>query len=337
MTVPAPHTVPGAATLAERAGLGRMEALTPLAGGANNRVFRADTTGGPAVLKLYFHHPGDPRDRLGAEYGFLTAAWDGGIRCIPRPLAADPARRMALYGFAPGARPATVSSTLVAQAADFAAALQSLRLRAAHLSPGSEACFTLAAHRATVERRLNRLAGLPPDTDLHAEAARLVRDEALPRLHAVSVPPDADDPLSPEGRCLSPSDFGFHNALVDAAGRAVFVDFEYAGWDDPAKLVGDFFHQPAVPVPMEHYPAFRDRIAALFPRPDATARRCDAVMPLYALKWVAILLNDFLPAGGSRRAFSAGHETAAGTEARRLRQLAKARDALARLATLPAF
>lgn len=334
MTPPAPD---GAARLVERAGLGRLEALTPLAGGANNRVLRADTAGGPAVLKLYFHHPADPRDRMGAEYAFLTAAWDGGVRCVPRPLAADPARHMALYGFVPGTRPAAATAALVDQAAGFIAALQSLRSAAGHLPPGSEACFTIAAHRATVERRLARLAALSPGTDLHAAASRLVRDEALPRFHAITTPADGDEPLPPERRCLSPSDFGFHNALVDGNGRAVFVDFEYAGWDDPAKLVGDFFHQPAVPVTMDHYPAVRDRIAALFPAPAATARRCDAVMPLYALKWVAILLNDFLPTGGSRRAFSAGHETEAQTEARLHRQLDKAHGALARLATLPAF
>ena len=41
--------------------------------------------------------------------------------------------------------------------------------------------------------------------------------------------------LPKETRCLSPSDFGFHNALLEATGKLRFVDFEYAGWDDPAK------------------------------------------------------------------------------------------------------
>ena len=335
MTAGVPHA--DAARLTEQAGLGRLETLIPLAGGANNRVFRAVTTGGPAVLKVYFHHPDDPRDRLGAEYGFLTTVWSGGIRCVPRPLAADHARHMALYDLAPGTRPAAADRALVDQAAGFVEALQTLRADAVHLPPGSEACFTPAAHRATVERRLTRLTALPPRTPRHAEASRLVRDEAMPRFLAAAVLPDTGSPLPFECRCLSPSDFGFHNALVDTGGRAVFIDFEYAGWDDPAKLVGDFFHQPAVPVPLDLYPAFRDRIAALFPAPERVARRCDALFPLYALKWVAILLNDFLLTGGSRRAFSAGHESAVETDVRLHRQLDKARAMLARLATLPAF
>ena len=52
--------------------------------------------------------------------------------------------------------------------------------------------------------------------------------------------------LAPQHRCLSPSDFGFHNALlrgrpgVPGARDWVFLDFEYFGWDDPAKTVPIF-------------------------------------------------------------------------------------------------
>ena len=40
-------------------------------------------------------------------------------------------------------------------------------------------------------------------------------------------------------RTLSPSDFGFHNALKRSDGRIVFLDFEYFGWDDPAKMTAE--------------------------------------------------------------------------------------------------
>ena len=70
------------------------------------------------------------------------------------------------------------------------------------------------------------------------------------RAAELGLPLLAEIPL--EDRCLSPSDFGFHNALQSAA-RLSFIDFEYAGWDDPAKLVCDFFCQPAVPVPQEYW------------------------------------------------------------------------------------
>ena len=36
-------------------------------------------------------------------------------------------------------------------------------------------------------------------------------------------------------RTLSPSDFGFHNALLRGGREWVFLDFEYFGWDDPGQ------------------------------------------------------------------------------------------------------
>src|SRR5207244_11655608 len=85
-------------------------------------------------------------------------------------------------------------------------------------------------------------------------------------------------------RCLSPSDFGFHNALLADDGRLRFLDFEYAGWDDPAKLVCDFFCQPACPVPMNHYSDFAKQVATLTSDPALHRMRMDLLLPLYRLK-----------------------------------------------------
>ena len=55
------------------------------------------------------------------------------------------------------------------------------------------------------------------------------------------------DTLLPEHRCISPSDFGFHNAIKTLDG-VKFIDFEFAGWDDPCKALIDFMLQPKVPI-----------------------------------------------------------------------------------------
>ena len=46
--------------------------------------------------------------------------------------------------------------------------------------------------------------------------------------------------LDKEQYCISPSDFGFHNALLKSNGDIKFIDFEYAGFDDPAKITSHF-------------------------------------------------------------------------------------------------
>ena len=72
-------------------------------GGKNNRVFRVSLADGDTLaLKSYFYDPLDPRDRLGAEWEFLSYAWARGVCNLPEPIARDPEFRLGLYAFAAG-------------------------------------------------------------------------------------------------------------------------------------------------------------------------------------------------------------------------------------------
>lgn len=315
--------------IVRNAGLGAVRALVPLTGGKNNRVYRVEAENGEAVLKSYFRHPDDPRDRLGAEWAFSKFAAACGANRTPEPLSAVPETGLALFELLAGRRPtaADVTDDTVAQATDFVEALNAARWRplGTRLPVASEACFSLAEHLGTVARRVDRLVNIADP-----EAAAFVRRELVPawasvRAEACSRGLPLGRPLDPTERCVTPSDFGFHNALIGADRRVRFLDFEYAGWDDPAKLVCDFFCQPAVPVPERHLEVLAHAIAMYFPRPATVIARVRALLPVYRLKWVCIRLNDFLPADGRRRAFAL---PAADAADRRNTQLAAARAAL---------
>jgi hypothetical protein len=319
--------------LAVGAGLGPVQQLTPLPGGANNRVYRVTAAHGAAVLKSYFRHPDDPRDRLGAEFAFSRFAWGAGTRDIPEPLACDAADGLMLFELVEGRKPTPDDATdpLVDQAIAFVRELNGARWqpRAALLPAASESCFSLAEHLGTVARRVERLGDV---TD--PEVAEFVRGELFPAWHQARALCEAEAadsglplarPLEPTARCVSPSDFGFHNAILRPDGRACFHDFEYAGWDDPAKLVCDFFCQPALPVPERYFETFAQALADCFAEPELVVLRARVLLPVYRLKWVCIRLNEFLPLGTRRRAFSL---PAGELDARKRRQLAAARAAL---------
>lgn len=135
---------------------------------------------------------------------------------------------------------------------------------------------------------------------------------------------DLDAPLAAEHRLLSPSDFGFHNCFV-CQGKLRFFDFEYAGWDDPVKTVCDFFCQPSVPVPLTHFEPFAVSLLANSADPALELERAFLLLPLHRLKWCGILLNELLPIGARRRAFSG---VAADREERLSLKLASARRSL---------
>lgn len=329
------------ATLA-RGCLPSLERITlnvlPLRGGGNNRLYRVDAPGHLSVLKHYFRDPGRGRDRLGAEFAFLSRAWAGGLRCVPKPIGRNDEQSAALYGYLPGERlcPGDPSTDDVTRALIFLVSLnRAARVRiegAPELGEAAEARFSVLSHVSLVDGRVARLLELEAEDPVDRAAAVFIRSELEPAwaahrariLETLSLEKPAwAGELPPVERVLSPSDFGFHNALRQADGDLAFLDFEYAGWDDPAKLICDFFLQPAVPAPRESFTRFARGVASLVPGAEGVLARVALLWPLFQVKWCCILLNHFSREELARRVFAS--EDARDEKAG---QLAKARKLL---------
>lgn len=290
-------------------------AIAPCPGGGNNRIFRIDTQNGHFAAKQYFRHGDDQRDRLGAEYAFIQYAQQHAAEHIPHAIACNPQTGIALYEFLAGnpIPPGGVGKPHIDAAITFIKALNHPDARqTAQLPVASEACFSIRDHLTLLETRISRLQHLPTHAPIDAQAQALIQGlqqrwhttqeeirQAAQRWHL-----QYESPLPQAYRCISPSDFGFHNALQDDAGNIRFLDFEYAGWDDPAKLIGDFFAQLAVPVPAEYYDHFSHEIMQVFPDAENNILRAHLLRKVYQLKWCCIALNVFLPVHLERRRFA---------------------------------
>lgn len=328
-----------AAALLEATGNGAPIGLERLAGGKNNRVSRVDTAAGRFLLKQYFVEPRDGRDRLGAEWSFLEYLVARGIRGAPRPVARLVEAHAALYSFVDGRKPASdeIDGVMIDAAADFIIAVNSAPRALETLKPGSEACFRLADHLATVERRILRLERLDAQAPLFEAAASLVEARLRPAWRRIAR--DIEDEAAARAVPLharlldseiiaSPSDFGFHNCLIDGRRELFFIDFEYAGQDDPAKLVCDFFCCPEIVAPGGFFGRFVDRLGGALPLGPDFAWRARLLLDLYRIKWICIMLNDFLPVDAGRRRFALG-EARAGRCALQLDKAERAFDRLA--------
>ncbi|MFZ1898401.1 phosphotransferase [Methanoregula sp.] len=291
--------------------------LIPMTGGVNNRIFfiRRDSQI-VTVIKQYYHSSGNLRDRLASDYEFSRFLWDHGIHQIPEPLASDPPHHLALFNYIDGKK--LVSSEItgqhIDQVLDFYFAINTCRASegAQVLPDASEACFTLADHIQLTERRIQNLKAIKGLSDIDKKAELFIRDELLPMWEQVKYTACQntemdnlvlDERIPDQDIRLSPSDFGFHNVLEDKTGTLIFMDFEYAGWDDPAKMVCDFFCQPQIPIPRRFYSCIIEKIVKDLSNPDLQRRRIRMLLPVYKIKWCCIILNEFLPRGRSRRAF----------------------------------
>lgn len=288
-------------------------------GGGNNRVFIIQADNKQLIAKWYFTHPSDTRDRLRAEYAFLEYAHGLGLSCVPKPLSCLPDERLALYEFIEGSKlqSSEVSAQHIGETAEFFLALNGAeRLRLAGTLPdASEACFSIADQITSVQKRVARLSVIAPltpeDTSaldfvgriqnrLDAAVESIMTSTALANMNANAA-------LKAELRCISPSDFGFHNVLKRLSGNLCFLDFEYAGWDDPAKMVCDFFCQPAVLVNPIYFEDFMRRSLSFSPASELLMSRARLMFPLFRIKWCCIMLNEFLPDSARRRQFANPH------------------------------
>ena len=297
------------------AGLDTRDLAVETAGsGGNNRVFVVLAGDVKYLAKIFYSHPADKRNRLGAEYAFLSYARDIGLRCVPKPISFNSKTNIGLYQFIEGKKlsASELSSGAVRQAARFFLDLNMRpnRDRAGTLPTASEACFSVAEHFALVEHRVRRLRAIPPQSEVDRRAVCFVEElgaawlRLKERISRAAESSELTTLLAAVDRCVSPSDFGFHNALVRNTGEIYFIDFEYAGWDDPAKAVGDFFCQPAVPVSLDHFDAFLAQALSYSPNAGAMAERVCRLLPVFQIKWCCIILNEFLPDAAQRRRFA---------------------------------
>jgi len=341
MVTPAPETDDRAAALALARDLvgGAVDAIAPLRGGRNARVFRVAAGGERFALKVFPPPAADGRDRLATEVAALRLMQGAGISTVARVVATDPARHGALLSWLDGEPIAAPSDADIDAAAAFLAALHALRASAPARAFGrsaAEACLSGREVERQIRARLAALLALGAKelaSFLHAAfapalAASLARAEQA--FAAAGL--DFATPLPQEKQSLVPADFGFHNCLRDADGRLSFVDFEYFGWDDPVKLTADMLHHPGTPLGSPQAARLRAAALRIYGGDAAFAPRLDALFPLFGLRWVLILLNEFLPERWRGRVLAGDADAWADAKAR---QLVRARELLTRLAPLP--
>ena len=290
-----------------------------LAGGRNSRVYRVCCgLGREVVVKFYPPEPEGKSVRMDRELRALEFLNCYGVEGVVQLLARDDSRRAAVLGLAPGlpngGRPLATED--VNYAVEFLASLQRLRLKpeADSLSRASEAVFSLKELEANLLERQTSLAATAAEWPVVRQMLDFLENSLAPfREQAMLRATDlldmhgwgANQSLPHEWRILSPSDFGFHNAVLSSEERWTFLDLEHFGWDDPVKTISDFCLHPAMQLAEPLRRRFRDSLIDMFDEDWLLIHRLRAVFPLFGVKWCLILLNEFKRRGLHRRSFAA--------------------------------
>jgi len=314
-----------------------------MGGGRNNRVFRVDSSnGGQRLAKFYPEEQSSSRNRLACEFNALDFLWRHQVRSVPQPITSDTESHCAVYEFIGGELidGSQIAGDHIDQTLRFISTLNDLHIPAIseNLPTASDACFSVEELWGTIKRRYDRLVDVLTDNPGHSGLAGFLYEEFKPisdnlnqsiRETMESHSRDPKSVLDFKHRTLSPSDFGFHNTIRRTSGQITFVDFEYFGWDDPAKMISDYLLHPAQELKQEFEEQFLTGCLSIFASQEDLADRMNHVYPLCVLKWCLLLLNEFVPEVIDRR-MHANHGAVDVPELQQ-KQLIKARKMLSRV------
>ena len=277
------------------------ESLLRLNGGINNRVYRCGDQSF-WVIKGYGPCKPGPRDRMQAEVEFLQYAAQVAPRFTPGLVNVDVDRRCVVLEYLEGKtfqEGSLPPETAVDCAVEFFRQLNSDHTSARQFirQDAAEGFLSLTEHLENIQKRLAQMGCEHLPVSIKPQAEQLL---ARMREQYKSISETTADQISngnlinvmqSEELCISPSDFGFHNA-ISTSGGVKFFDFEFSGWDDPVKAAIDFVLQPRVPVKQGPSPL----LASLHAKdPHVLMKRYEALTPILSLKWSCIILSVLNP------------------------------------------
>ena len=297
-----------------------------LTGGRNSRIWYVRSGSSAFALKQYpARRDDDLRDRLATETGALRLMEHYQIDTVPRVVAVDSESGFALLSWIDGRDVVDIDEGDIDAAVAFLTAIHQLRATpwAAKQPHASEACLCGTEIVRQIDSRLERLMRQSDEPELidfldHSLPPAIARASGEARTLAAAAGFEFGAELPQDWRSLVPSDFGFHNSMRRSDGSLAFVDFEYFGWDDPVKLAADMLLHPGRTLSVAQRSRFRRLAERLYGADRSFAQRLRAYLPLFGLRWVLILLNEFVPERWQARALAGGGERWSDIKARQL-------------------
>ena len=271
-------------------------------GRGNSRLYKLSTSKGNVVLKDYPDLLNDPRKRLVTEVSALKMI--EGFNRTPKVLAFNESQNIAIYEWIKGVHLSNVNDKYILEALMFIEKIQKAKGKNS-CGLASEACLSAKHLFTQIDDRLRRLL-LVNNEDLQNFLNTVFKSlwGQTKKWSSQHWPSDnITNDLPSSMQVLSPSDFGFHNTLLED-NKLYFLDFEYFGRDDPVKLMADFVWHPGMNLSNSQKSIWLKGAFEIFKKDPNIHVRFHAAWPIFGLRWALILLNEFLEGGWQKRVYA---------------------------------
>lgn len=283
--------------------------------GNNNKLFRLDSNKGyQLLLKIYYE---DDRLRLQREFDAFYFLNQKKFLHIPKAFVKNDEYHFAAYSFEQGNSKSNkaISSSDIRIMAKFIAKLHKIRKEQIQVifRPAVFACFSLQNYIDNIHFRSQKYFDYIATGNAHQKIQAFHKQQDIEQSIKLLIK-DAIGNLTEEElrqtlpdnqQGLSPVDFGPHNMIFKEDGEIVFIDFEYFGWDDPAREIGDFVnHDQTKDIPKDLKKLFIKSYIQQISASGAFIRRLQIVIKLIAIEWLSIHLYAMTPEKMSARRFA---------------------------------
>lgn len=261
--------------------------------GINSKVYEFCNHEKKMILKIYT--PDNRYDRLTAERSALNLLCQSGFVNVPKILGEDRVYSIIALQHIYGNKVLQPTKEMIVECCEFIKDIQKIAnsLDLKEIQIAKDACFSVAETMDSIHLRRNKFESIDNQQLIHFLKREFdpITEKIKKTIYGKLTPSDRVKVMGIKSRILSPSDFGFHNILVDPKNKLNFIDFEYFGWDNPVKLLVDFILHPGFILGYDEKMIWIKN--SLTSYAQGLEEDLNLTWPLFGLLWVLILLNNF--------------------------------------------
>jgi hypothetical protein len=266
--------------------------------GKNSKIYKINTDKKKIILKSYY---GKKNLRIKKEFQFYKYLNQTNINNVVTPIAFDFKNNFAALPYIVGNKIHKVKNKHIVQFSNFINKINQKNIHSKKIGLAVEGIDNRKKYITICQNRINKLKLVDKKSAIKRELYLFLNEKIIPtfkilknKINDKRIFYQVKYKLYKKDMIISPSDFGFHNA-IESKKKIFFFDFEYAGYDDPVKLICDFYCQPNQKVSLKQKEKFKKMIIKKSKNYEELDYLISELLPLHYLKWCCIILNEFIP------------------------------------------
>jgi len=268
--------------------------------GRNNKVFLFKKKKEKMIIKKYKSNFSTEYSRFLTEKIFLEFLKKKKINNVPKIIFFDEKKKIIYLTFIDGKPIRRVQKNHLISCLKF---LKKINFKTTYnnfkFQNASDACLSIDDHIKTCQVRISKLFKKHKNNNkIDKKILSFLKIEITPSFEKINIEVNKKfskakmkKKLNKNSLILSPSDFGFHNIIYNK-NKLFFIDFEYAGWDDPLKIICDFFLNPDYTISRADKKFFLNKFIHIFGKKLLNADNLRLILKFHFLKWVCVILNQ---------------------------------------------